>query len=262
MGRSVDQRPQEPPQQVGRRLAAGDDPDRRELRGHLGEQFVLVLADYTTPQRGLGTARVFGANVPIPATVQAPPRYFAGHEFAPASLGPERIAQIQRSLASAGLIGAKTSFRLGVWDAPSSAAYRKLLEFANVYGYDQATALDVYGQAPDVNAGGISGTGDLPRARLSNPTDLAAIVDTVAKATIGRSVDDSFVQRFVSAYQRAELDEANGAASAGGGAFVAAPAPDELAKQMLVQEAPDDAFRQQAISTFAELGNILSGPAA
>ena len=220
-----------------------------------------VPEGYTVPSRGVVRADVFGVGVPVPGTVEAPPRYYSGHEFAPATFGPERIVQLQRALASAGLIGPKTEFRLGVWDATSASAYRRLLEFANTYGYDQGQALEVYAQAPEVNAGGLAGDGSgmLPRARLSNPTDLAELVDVVAKAKIGRRVDDGFVQRFVAAYHRAEAEEAAGAAS--GGTYTAAPDPELLAGQMLEQEAPDAAFRQKAIGVFGELAGILTGGA-
>lgn len=220
-----------------------------------------VPAGYVANRPGAGTANVFGVAVPVPTSSQ-PARYYAGHEFKFAGRPPEEIVQVQRMLAGAGLIGPKTDFRLGVWDDASATAYRKLLEFANVNGYDEAEALQVYAQAPEINAGGVSGSGALPRARLSNPDDLAQIVDTVSKATLGRRVDPSFVQRFISAYQRAELDESTAANATGGGAFVSAPDPQTMAEQMLRQEQPGAAFRTDAQNTMAALSKVLMDPTA
>jgi hypothetical protein len=213
-----------------------------------------VPEGYTVPRTTVGTADVFGVGVPTVRNVEVQPRYFQGAEYVPASLGPERIAQVQRVLAEAGLIGKKTTFRLGVWDAASSSAYKKLLEFANANGVDEGEALAMYLDAPEANGAGGSG---LPAQKRENPDDLHAVVDTVARARLGRKVPDQFVQRVISAYQQAEAAEA--AAAAGGGSYTAAPSVQTLADQMIGAEFGGEANEYQTIQTGNEFFDLLAG---
>lgn len=188
-------------------------PSKASERSPLG-----VPDDYmaSSPRRPAPFASRLG-----PKTYQPPPRpprYFAGDELIPAALAPERVAAMQRALATAGLIGPKTKFRVGVWDDTTRNAYRNLLEFANVYGIDEAEALRRYASSEETDP-----SGDAERAplvvRQSSPDDLRATFETVARRRIGRKLAPEEVERFVSAYQAEEAavqTQAYGAAETGG----------------------------------------------
>lgn len=230
-------------------------PDKAKSRKPLGvpEGYTAERVEYVdNPDQ-------FGPGEPLAITRQAQPRYFDGAEFVPARLGPEKIARIQSVLAQVGLIGPKTAFRLGVWDETSRNAYKNLLEFANSYGVDESEALDLYSQSVAVRGDGATAGvgGGLPRTKLSNPEDLAAVVDTVARARIGRKVDDGFTQRFISAYQQAEQAEA-AAAMGEGGTYTGAPDARVMAENMLETEYADDAAQMDALETGNEFFQLLT----
>jgi hypothetical protein len=70
------------------------------------------------------------------------PRYFVDDEVRPAGRTTDEIIDMQRRLAVAGFLTEDVD--LGAWDASTTAAYKRLLEYANAVGMDADTALYHY----------------------------------------------------------------------------------------------------------------------
>jgi len=175
-----------------------------------------------------------------PLTFAQPPRYFTGDDLLPATLSPEKIALLQRDLVNAGLIGPKTKFRLGVWDDASRSAFRNLLEYANASGLDQKQALQRYGQAEQMGGAGSDGAGSTRQplvTKVTNPDDLRAVADTVARAKLGRKLAPDEVDRFVKAFQGREAGaQAAYNADPTGGTVTDAPNPQAFLAQRIAKD--------------------------
>ena len=136
------------------------------------------------------------------------PRYFDGDQFRPAGLRPEDRAKFQRALIAAGLLdGRKTT--LGVWDDTSSDAYGRLLAFANQSGLDELSALREW--TAQFERFGETAAGSLPAVRLTNPADIAAITEKVAREVLGRRVDPADVERLTAQFHGMETGFAQAA---------------------------------------------------
>lgn len=83
------------------------------------------------------------------------PRYFDGDEWKPSQLSPAKVAQLQRAMATAGLL---SDFRYGVWDSRSAKAYAEVLSFANASGMTEQMALQRMVNSPELSLGGGSGS--------------------------------------------------------------------------------------------------------
>jgi hypothetical protein len=143
-----------PPSQRG---GASSDDDRP---GYIG-----VPKDYTVrgprqqhpnyyPHGYSYSSRGFGAGAGPLDPIEIKPRYMDGDEWRPASWAPGDIADLQRAMAGAGLIGPTTRVRLGAWDETSRNAYKQLLGFANGSGVDVNTALRQYAEGITVGGPG------------------------------------------------------------------------------------------------------------
>lgn len=231
-------------------------PEKAATKAPLG-----VPEGYTVP--GPKTADVLGVSVRVPGTQMVQPRYRSGDEFTPARLPPDRIAAAQRALLSAGLIGPKTKFRVGVWDEPTRSAYKNLLEFANTYGYTEDQALEVYAQSPEVNASGITGA-DLPAVKLTHRDDVRGVADTVARAVLGRNVPADFVDKLVNAWHGVERADALAQTTATpdpSGSFAAyegGPSLTEFVESKLRTEYATEAREQDELDMGAEFFKLLS----
>lgn len=194
-----------------------------------------------------------------------PPRYYEGDEHRPASYPTESVANIQRALASAGLYGDRTRFRLGVWDEPTVTAYRKLLEYANRSGVDEAVALQQYAAGMEVDPddpNSPAGSGGAKRApltvRQTNPADLREMAETLIAAKTGRR-DSALADRMVNAYlseeRRAQVDGYN--TVEGGGTVVDAPSADVFMDDTIERERPDLVFARQEFGAAQEALSML-----
>lgn len=166
---------------------------------------------------------------PTLASAATPPRYFDGDEWGPASLSAEDRARLQRAMVDAGVITKGTKFRLGIWDDASRGAYADLLAFANGAGLDARSALAEYARMAELYDDE-ERAGRAPLVvRQSNPDDLRATFETVARRRMGRKLRPDEAERFVKAYQAEEATvqtQAYGAAETGG---VVTDAPDPQA---------------------------------
>lgn len=238
------------PSHRGSARAAGPPPPPA-AEGTAGARSPLgVPAGYTVeqpiPPQFRGVASDVGSNIlsprPGPDTMRMGPRYFSGDELLPASFSPEDIAEIQRDLAAAGLIGPRTRVRVGIWDETTRNAYKNLLETANVYGVSARDALARLASAPAV--GGGEGEGRAPlRVRLPHPDEVRQVAMVTARATLGRKLtaeeENAAIAAANAAATRAQT-AAYGMAETGG-TSVEAPDLRTIAERVIRERAPVEA---------------------
>lgn len=190
---------------------------------------------------------------------ETPPRYVEGDDWAPASLSPEAIAQIQRQMIAVGLIPSDAKITLGFWDNTTREAYRDLLTYANASGLTWSQALKAYGAA-----GGHAGPGGPARQpltiRTTNPDDLRRVFRAAVINELGQGWSQEEIDKMVASYQGQEASVQRQAYDAGetGGTVtdVASPQayaeaealkrdPSGVAEHNLIESGgPLDAFRQ------------------
>lgn len=89
----------------------------------------------------------------IGSMYQARPRYYADDIGKPANNSPAAIGEAQKMLAAAGLLTG--SWRWGVWDPKTQAAWRNVLEYANMRGVtDKAALIEMASGPPGGGRGG------------------------------------------------------------------------------------------------------------
>jgi len=138
------------------------------------------------------------------------PRYFDRDADLITRFNRDQIADIQGKLRSAGLLGSK--YRVGTIDDATKSAWVKLLGEANRSNVDWQTALKIGVATP------VSGTGEgaaLP-PKVSNPEDIAKIVQQVSSKILGRKADEQFVNNMVSRFQQSEVRQQTGLPVTGG----------------------------------------------
>src|SRR5689334_6898185 len=70
--------------------------------------------------------------------------YMPGDEINVPMANVENVPTIKKRLFEAGLLNSKTLGNLGVWDQNAASAYRKVLDFANIYGMNANDAMDYF----------------------------------------------------------------------------------------------------------------------
>jgi hypothetical protein len=122
------------------------------------------------------------------------PKYFEGDQYRPATQPPEKIAELQRKMIKAGVLEAGfTAF--GIWDEMSSAAYQKILGYANQQGLTDDEIMDQWTKYGAAN-------GDpMKKLVVKNPEDVARTVREAAAKVLGRSLSQAEVDQLVAGYQ-------------------------------------------------------------
>lgn len=169
--------------------------------------------------------------------IERAPRYFEGDEFKPAQLGPASIAELQRQMVEAGLL--TDSFRLGVWDSATVAAYRDLLSYANASGLTDRQALLRYRAGEQV--------GEPERAPLviqqSNPEELRRVFRQAVIETLGVGWDRGRIDQAVQAYMAEEARVQREAydLELTGGTITNIPSPETFIEERARREEPVEA---------------------
>lgn len=140
----------------------------------------------------------FGHNEFESQTFKQPPRYWTGDEWRPASWSPQEIAELQSALVQVGLIGSDENISLGVFDAATKNAYRKLLETANATGVTWSEALARYAQAPVA--------GEELQVELTNPDDLRRIFKEAAFTHSATQFDPAEIDAMVASFHEKQRE--------------------------------------------------------
>lgn len=177
----------------------------------------VLFADTAT--KPLGVPVGYAATTPTGESI--PATFMDGDEMVPAALAPAQVRRLQDVLASVGVLD---EYRPGYWDARSQAAYRSVLEFANGAGItDPQEAIRRISEAgPEVLAGSSAKRTPLV-SRLTNPLDVAAIANDIAKKRTGQRFSDDQLAKFQAAYRQAELSQQQAIYKAGGSGMPGGP---------------------------------------
>lgn len=150
-----------------------------------------TLADYFKPG---GATRVNGME--FPTNAPHVPQYRDGAEQNIRRLSAENLARLQAQLASVGLIGPETKFRVGVPDSTTVTAYKRLLEVANNYAISDSDALDLLAKTPQLRGDGtqigpdgqvVGGPSKSVNTTVSDPVFTDAVT---ARATLRATLSD------------------------------------------------------------------------
>lgn len=245
------------------------------------QRYIGVPDNYTATRTDVGTAgsashfaaREHGDNTRLytgnAQPLQVTPRYATGSEYRMRSLSPERIAALQSTLVSAGLIGKKQTFRIGVWDEVSASAYRKVLAYANQGGIDEDTALS---ELQYNGLGGLAGPGDqtpIKQGRVQTVTPATTLeqqVQQTAQDRLGRKLRKDEVTKFVTLYggieksynanERAAADAADQGTDT---TLTAPPSVDAAATQFMDSKYATEAAGQDTLGYLGALQQLVGG---
>lgn len=258
-------------------------PDGRwELDAETGQWIPLsgapigVAADYRPVVPGPGPAPGVAGRIPVEdvAGTYAPrgvlPKYFDGDEYTiGAGLSPETIAGIQQSLQDAGIISPTTALPYGMWDNTTAGAMKQILATANVNGVDWQVAFEQsVSEAIALTGGGyLNEEGvpyseipapppplEMPPGYLANPAELKAVVQQVAQRTIGRKVDNAFLDQFVTSFQAMQSSNFYGEST------TSDISPETAAEEFIEGDWGDEAEAMQLSNVLDVVDGMLAGP--
>ena len=207
------------------------------------------------PVNGVAGNDIFG---PIPAP--SVPAYLSSDVAIPARWSGERINDLQKQLVKGGWLNPNSILDFGVYDAPTSTAWRNLLTQSNRSGQNWVATLRRSSSSAakqrlaDRRADSAGGGGRAPTIRLSNPDDLEATFRQVSQVRSGGVwVEDDQIAAMVRAYQS---EEANFQRQVlGGGTVTALPRADTFAATELEEIDPGGATANR----FAQMAGVLEG---
>lgn len=219
-----------------------------------------VETGYEAQYRGQRLGDTYNGDYAVAPPSSIPARYDATDLDMFSQLAPERIADIQKALARAGILAKETAYQ--IWTPETASAMGKVLAYANQRGLLWQDALDEWAAA-GVAAGLDKGpAGPKFTPRLSNPDDLKATFRQVAyNRTGGNFMDEGAYDRMVASYQDAEMKAQRAqfdAAVAGGGTTVDAPSAQTFGEQQ-VKAADADLVAAHDISGFGKVFESLMG---
>lgn len=127
------------------------------------------------------------------------PRYNQGDEWRPASISPANMVEIQRALATAGLLD--PDFRPGFWDRKSADAYSQVLEYANAAGITDQQALQQLAET----AVDRQYVNEPLQVHTTSREDLRRLFRTVSADKLGVAYNAAQIEELVDAYQFQEI---------------------------------------------------------
>lgn len=196
------------------------------------------------------------------------PKYMDGSEQQIiASLPPEVIAQLQQQMATAGLIGPDTKFRVGLADSATTNAFATVLGYANVNGLDWKSALARLVNTPQVTPAGGSNPSGKP-IEQANPADEDAALRDAAQKLIGKDPSPEQIQGFRPYYdaltRNAQQQTTVGSVGSVGSAaqpstVLDAPTLDDAAESYLRQNAGLQVQGENLSHVMDALDNLING---
>lgn len=186
----------------------------------------------------------------VPSQPAVEPKYFQEDLDRLSSLSRPTIAAWQSQLNAAGLLG--DTFTIGVVDNATRSAYGAVLATANREGIEDTEALKLI-QQNRIKIGG----GGVSRYRLTNPSDLKAVIRSVAQNAIGRTLDDADVNRLVALFQAEELSAQKKYQA--GGAVTEAPSAQAFVEGRIAQDFGEEVNTRKLDNVFAAVDKALGG---
>jgi hypothetical protein len=164
------------------------------------------------------------------------------------NLSPDSRESIMGVLKSKGFYRGDRSFGNDI------DAIQNWLDYSNTLGVTSSRALtEMQKNMPNYGGGG----GYAPRYRVSSTDDLKAVARQVAQQTIGREFTTDEANRFVQAYQSAEVSAQKSAM--GGGVVQDVASADVFAQQFAQQVAPTEANGYQFLGYMNQIFNAFGG---
>ena len=167
------------------------------------------------------------------------PRYFERDADLLSRYSRDQVADIQARMQKAGLLGSK--YRIGVPDPATKKAWVELLGLANNTNVDWTTALKTAVAQPV----GVGGPAKLP-PKVSNPADIAKVVQQVAGRVLGRNVEQQFIDGIVRQFQASQVQSQTGALPMAGGRRVEPMDLQTMTEQRLQKAAGPEADAYKA----------------
>lgn len=148
------------------------------------------LGDWFRPEQ-----QIIGPQGQLLGAADRQPQYPDGYEDRLFDMTPEEIARLQAKLASAGLIGASTKFRVGIVTGtsdPTYSAFKKALGTANRYGVNVDDAVNFLAANPEVRGDGtpVDATGGPSRSVNKTISDPVLTDPLTARATLRSTLED------------------------------------------------------------------------
>lgn len=219
-------------------------------------EYVGVPRGYKAKVEQRGKRYAFGVRGPSYTTTREP-IYTMEHVVGISTWSPERINDLQQKLVDAGLITRRQKFRRGFADETTLNAFHTLLEYANRRGATWETTLTFVKGLPKPED-------DDPErepltVRLPNRAELRETFEVAGTAIIGRRLDPATADRLAAMYE-SELAGAQSqayAAAPGGGTVRDARSVDAFARQEITEMYPQEAGREDQVSTMNEFMDLL-----
>lgn len=161
------------------------------------------------------------------------PKYFSGDEDRIYGLSIENLSSLQRAMNAVGLLG--DNYSPGIADNATRNAFANLLEQANGYAEDYDAAIL---RLASVGAG--RGKGSLTQYRVSNESDVKAVISRVSKQQLGRTLGEGDLTRLAQMYRQLEKEAGLAAGSNTVAEVVAAPSPEAFTESQLGKMFPEE----------------------
>lgn len=166
------------------------------------------------------------------------PRYFSGDEDKIYGLSVENLSSLQRAMNAVGLLG--DNYAPGIADNSTRNAFANLLEQANGYGEDYDAAI-----LRLASIGNGTGKGSLTQYRVSNESDIKAVISRVSKQTLGRNLGEGDLTRLAQMYRTLEKEAGLAAGSKTVAEVEAAPSPEAFTESQLGKMFPQETNARQ-----------------
>lgn len=242
-----------------------------------GEHYYPSGYNYTHHQYPGGLPSEYrGGHKGYSPSARRAPIYKQGDEYRPRNADPNAIFATQQALASMGLLTGH--FTGKVWDEPTAAAWRKVLEYANQAGITDEQAMVELGHAAErggrftVDDAGnvvpIGSDGAAPPPLITHVTDPKIVKEIFRQSAIqiaGIGWDDKRLTQAAATYNALERHAQEAAYNAElhnkSTEVVDVPNPSDYAEAMVRDADPEAVQEHDALSYAGQAMQFLTGPA-
>lgn len=185
--------------------------------------------------------------------------YIGSDQWLPSNEEPKVIAQLQLSLADAGLLDLDDLDHddLGYYDDATRSAYRDLLTRSNAAGSTWDVTLERLRANPAAQQ--IKGAKPKELPTVTHPDDLKAIFRAGARRAVGSGkIDDRDLDSMVKVFQDLQANAQSGA-NAAGGVVTAPPDAEVFADEQAKQRDPVAYDAHKFLDKFSAVSSMLGG---